>query len=281
VETAEKIAEAYCRYIKHWFTIPDIRVKNNEIDLIAIDGEGNRAHIEMGFSVAGGFSKLKKAGYGTAESENSTRQAADRTNLDYLEKKKFNSPEVISELREKYGFSKDSYKKIVVAWSAEENALKSADENGIEVWLLPHLIEEIKSLSGRESGYYYDDTIRTLQLAGKSAAPRRLKEPKPEKPPEAAGRARGASARAWEQFISSLPTNMSSRTYTIGQISKEIDYDLEKEKAPTEYHQYWQSKHAHTEIWRQAGWKARPIRDPSTKKIVAVKFVRIAQGQFI
>lgn len=280
METAEKIAEAYCRYIKHWFTIPDIRVKNNEIDLIAVDSQGNRAHIEMGFSVAGGFAKLKSTGYGSSETESRTRQAADRSNLDYLEEKKFNAPEVIRELKERYGFEPSSYKKIVVAWSAEENALKAAEENGIEVWLLPQLIEEIKSLSGRESGYYYDDTIRTLQLAGKSAAPRRQKEPRPEKDAEAT-KSRGVSAKAWEQFISSIPASLPSKTFTISQISKEIDYDLEKEKAPTEYNQYWQSKHTHTDIWRQAGWKARPVRDPSTRKIVAVKFLRIAQGKFM
>jgi hypothetical protein len=280
VETAEKIAEAYCRYIKHWFTIPDIRVKNNEIDLIAVDREGNKAHIEMGFSVAGGFSKLKSTPIKDSESESRSRQVADRTNLDYLQEKKFTAQEVVSELKDSYGFEPGSYKKIVVAWSVEESALKTAEENNIDVWLLPQLIEEIKSLTGRDSGYYYDDTIRTLQLAGKSAVPRKPKESRPDKELEAV-KSRGASARAWQQFISTLPTSMPSKTYTISQISKEIDYDLEKEKAPVEYNQYWQSKHTHTEIWREAGWKAKPVRDPSTKKIVAVKFVRIAQGKFI
>ena len=280
METAEKIAEAYCRYIKHWFTIPDIWVKNNEIDLIAVDRDGNKAHIEMGFSVAGGFSRLKSTPFRDSESESRSRQAADRTNLDYLQEKKFNAPEVVGELRDSYGFEPGSYKKIVVAWAAEENALKTAEENSIEIWLLPQLIEEIKALTGRDSGYYYDDTIRTLQLAGKSAVPRKQKEAKPEKETEST-KSRGVSARAWEQFIATLPASMPSKIYTISQISKEIEYDLEKEKAPVEYNQYWQSKHTHTDIWREAGWKAKPIRDPSSKKIVAVKFVRTAQGKFI
>ena len=38
METTEKIVEAYCRYVKNWFTLPNIKCEGQfEIDLLAID----------------------------------------------------------------------------------------------------------------------------------------------------------------------------------------------------------------------------------------------------
>jgi len=279
VETTEKIVEAYCRYIKHWFTIPDVRVKNNEIDLIAVDRDGNKAHIEMGFYISGGLSRLKKSEGETGEDSSPSRQTATRTSLSYLQKKKFNAPEIINELNESYGFDKEQYKKIIVTWNAEEETIKAAEEDGIEIWLLPKLIEEIQSQPGKEIWYYLDETMRMLQLAAKTAVPQRKKEKKQvEKQP---AKARGIPSSSWELFVSELPMNVSTKTFSISQISKAINYDLESEKAPTEYNQYWQSKNTRTDIWKNAGWKASPIRDHDSKKITAVKFIKIAQGKFI
>jgi hypothetical protein len=278
METTERIVEAYCRYIKHWFTIPDIRVKNNEIDLIAVDKDGNKVHIEIGVSVSGGFSKLKTTGHESGEE----KQPADRTNLGYFETKKFGSTEIKKELRDVYGFDPGSYKKIIVVWAAEDEAVKSAGENGIEVWLLPDLIEEIEEKFGRENGYYRDDTIRTLHLAAKASNLQRQAEIRQVvKTEKLSSKAKGVSAKSWEAFVDNLPKNVSSKIYYINQISKALDYDLESEKSPVEHSPYWQSKHAHTELWRKAGWKAKPIRDKNSKKIIAVKFINLAQGKFI
>jgi len=282
METTERIVEAYCRYIKHWFTIPDIRVKNNDIDLIAVDKDGNKAHIEIGVSVSGGFSRLKGIEYEAGEEKDQAKQATARTDLGYFENKKFGSPEIVRELRDTYGFDADSYRKIIVVWGAEEEAVKMAEASGIEVWLLPQLIQEIESQFGRESGYYKDDTIRTLHLAAKTARLQKQQEVRREaKGAKLPGRSKGVPAIAWEQFVSTLPRTRSSVTYSISQISKAINYDLESEKSPVVYNQYWQSKHDHSDIWRKAGWKAKPIRDSASGKITAVKFIKLAQGKFI
>jgi len=38
METTEKIVESYCRYVKRWFTISNIKCQGQyEIDLLAID----------------------------------------------------------------------------------------------------------------------------------------------------------------------------------------------------------------------------------------------------
>ena len=63
METTEKIGESYCRYIKHWFTLPNIRCEGQyEIDLLAVDTTSpekpGRYHIECGVSISGSYSKL-------------------------------------------------------------------------------------------------------------------------------------------------------------------------------------------------------------------------------
>ena len=282
METTERIVEAYCRYIKHWFTIPNIRVKNNEIDLIAVDKDGKKAHIEIGISISGSFSKLKDTEYQSSEEKDRVNQATARTKLGYFENKKFGSPEIINELSDVYGFEANSYRKIIVVWSAEETAIRTAKEHGIDIWLLPELIQEIESHFREESGYYRDDTIRTLHLAAKTASLQKRQAAKQDmKSPRLPAKSRGVPIEAWELFVSNIPKNVQDKTYQISEISAVLNYDLESEKSPIEHNAYWQGKHTHSELWRKAGWKAKPIRDNNSRKIVAVKFINLAQGKFI
>lgn len=62
METTEKIVESYCRYVKGWFTIPNIKCPGQyEIDLLAVDTSNpsfKRYHIESGVSISGAYSKL-------------------------------------------------------------------------------------------------------------------------------------------------------------------------------------------------------------------------------
>jgi len=63
METTEKVVESYCRYVKGWFTLPNIKCKGQyEIDLLAIDASDpydlERYHIESGVSISGAHSKL-------------------------------------------------------------------------------------------------------------------------------------------------------------------------------------------------------------------------------
>jgi hypothetical protein len=50
METTEKIVESYCRYVKQWFTIPNIKCRGQyEVDLLAVDMTSKstrRYHIE-------------------------------------------------------------------------------------------------------------------------------------------------------------------------------------------------------------------------------------------
>lgn len=62
METTEKIVEAYVRYVKGWFTIPNIKCDGQmEIDLLAVDASSpkgiKRYHIESGVSISGSYSR--------------------------------------------------------------------------------------------------------------------------------------------------------------------------------------------------------------------------------
>lgn len=277
METTERIVEAYCRYVKHWFTIPNIRVKNNEIDLIAVDRDGNKAHIEVGVSISGGFSKLKNIEFKLGEEKQRGKQAGARTKLGYFEKKKFGADAILNELKNQYGFKKGLYKKIIVAWGAEEDAIKAAKNKGIEVWLLPDLIEEIKSQFKKERGYYRDDTIRTLHLVAKAASKTiNIKDQRHESLTSSANSGKQKiPIVAWERFVFSLPSDITEVTYTISEINKILGFKLQSNKAALRRNQFWQSKHRWVDIWREAGWKAKPIRDQKSGEISAVNFSRI------
>jgi len=63
METTEKIVESYCRHVKGWFTISNVKCSGQyEVDLLAVDASSDadikRYHIECGVSISGGYSKL-------------------------------------------------------------------------------------------------------------------------------------------------------------------------------------------------------------------------------
>jgi hypothetical protein len=276
METTERIVEAYCRYIKHWFTIPNIRVKNNEIDLIAMDRKGNKAHIEVGVSISGGFSKLTAAEYTAGEEKQRTKQAKARTKLGYFETKKFGNSDILLELKNQYGFEEGAYKKIVVAWRAEAEVVTRARSRGIEIWLLPDLIREIENQFGKESGYYRDDTIRTLHLAAKINSSQRVGKDAiggPDKP-NSQDRAQRISIEAWKRFVSNMPRDKTEIAYTISEISQQLGNDLQRHKAAIELRQFWQGDHKWVRVWRQAVWSAKPVFDKS-RRIIKVRFVKL------
>ena len=62
METTERIVESYCRYVKGWFTISNIKCSGQyEVDLLAIEALSDkrlkRYHIESGVSISGAYSK--------------------------------------------------------------------------------------------------------------------------------------------------------------------------------------------------------------------------------
>lgn len=166
METSEKIVEAYVRYVKGWATIPNIKCgKQHEIDLLAVNPAkpSERYHIEVSVSVSGAYSKLTDKKFDPLELKKRTKQAAQRTRIGYFVQHKFQQADVQRKLRE-YGFTRDAYRRVVVAWDWSDEAAARARKDRVELWRMRDLLRELGEQSGKTRSRPADDTARTLQL---------------------------------------------------------------------------------------------------------------------
>jgi hypothetical protein len=174
METTEKIVESYCRYVKGWLTLPNIKCKGQyEIDLLAVDTQSpkkfKRYHIESGVSISGSYSKLTNKDFSPEDLKIRVKQAGQRRSLGYFIHRKFDLPEVKAELR-KYGFVDGNYSKIVVTWGWRDDAKEVADREGIQLWDFRDLVKQIADACRDHKTYFTDDTARTIQLFAKAVA---------------------------------------------------------------------------------------------------------------
>jgi hypothetical protein len=168
METTEKIVESYCRYVKRWFTIPNIKCRGQyEIDLLAVDTTPpkklRRYHVECGVSISGSYSKLTDKPFSTEDLKIRVKQAGQRRTVDYFIHRKFELPEVLDELR-KYGFRPRNYERIIVTWGATAGATAMARKHRVQLWDFRHLLREIVDMNKKQRTYFTDDTARTIQL---------------------------------------------------------------------------------------------------------------------
>ena len=167
METTEKIVESYCRYVKGWFTIPNIKCSGQyEIDLIAINPSAaalERYHIESGVSISGAYSKLTGKPFSQAQLRERVQQAGQRRTIGYFVQRKFGAKEVLSELA-KYGFEGGNYAKVIVTWGWTDDAKLEAGRAGVILWDFRDLLTEIAKLCHGNKSYFTDDTLRTIQL---------------------------------------------------------------------------------------------------------------------
>ncbi len=172
METTEKIVETYCRYIKGWFTISNIKCKGQyEIDLLAVEISKLQHpivyHIESGVSISGGYSKLTAKPFSEEELKKRENAASQRRTIGYFIHRKFGREEVHSKISE-YGVDPKKTKKIIVTWGWEPEAKVIADKEGIILWNFPDILKEIANACSKGKSYFPDDTMRTLQLFIKS-----------------------------------------------------------------------------------------------------------------
>jgi hypothetical protein len=168
METTEKIVEAYVRYIKGWFTIPNLKCDGQkEVDLLAVDVSSKKSvrryHIETSVSISGSFSKLTNKPFSADAYKIPVRKAEQRRTLGYFMKRKFEDPHVLRKIKE-YGFVPGNYQKIIVSWGFKEDVHDAALNAGINLWDLEEKLEEIAILFKKNKAHFVDDTMRTLQL---------------------------------------------------------------------------------------------------------------------
>jgi hypothetical protein len=181
METTEKIVESYCRYVKQWFTIPNIRCKGQyEIDLLAIATTSpksiKRYHVECGVSISGSHSKLTDKPFSPEDLKIRVKQASQRRTMGYFIHRKFELPQVLMELQ-KYGFIPGNYDRIIVTWGATPEAEALAKQRGIQLWDFRNLLNEIAAANKYQKTYFTDDTARTIQLFAMATDGRSKAEP--------------------------------------------------------------------------------------------------------
>ena len=175
METTEKIVEAYVRYVKRWFTIPNIKCDGQlEIDLLAVDlsdhKEVRRYHIESGVSISGAYSRLTNKPYSSEDLKVRVKQAGQRRTLGYFTERKFGDPSVIEKLKT-FGFVVGNYSKVIVTWGWDANVPAAAKNAGVELWDFKQILNEIAEQCRSDRTYFTDDTMRTLQLMAMAMKP--------------------------------------------------------------------------------------------------------------
>jgi hypothetical protein len=168
METTEKIVESYCRYVKKWFTIPNIKCRGQfEVDLLAVDTTNpkklSRYHIECGVSISGSFSKLTAKEFSTKLLKDRVQAAGQRRTIGFFIDRKFDVPEVQDEIA-KFGFFPGNYNRVIVTWDSTTEAKALAHKHDIDLWDFRDLILEISDIHRKHRIYFTDDTTRTIQL---------------------------------------------------------------------------------------------------------------------
>ena len=168
METTEKIVEAYARYVKGWFTIPNIKCQGQfEIDLLAVDagkkGDIGRYHIESGVSISGPYSRLTNKPFSAEDLKVRVKQAGQRRTLGYFTERKFGASQVVEKLKE-YGFKPGNYTKVIVSWGWDDDIPEAAAKMGVELWDFQAILQQIAEMCRSDRTYFTDDTMRTLQL---------------------------------------------------------------------------------------------------------------------
>jgi hypothetical protein len=168
METTEKIVESYCRYVRNWFTIANVKcVGQNEIDLLGVEfrdnGQIKRYHVESSVSISGGFSKLTEIPFDPVAYRIPVRKPKLRRSIYYFIERKFSLASVVEKLAS-YGFTADNHERIIVTWGWTPAAKSIADERKITLLDFREILKQLKKRCEQSKVYFKDDTIRTIQL---------------------------------------------------------------------------------------------------------------------
>ncbi len=156
----EKLVEEYVRQVKNWFTMSNIKCKNNkEIDLLAVDLDGSKYHIEVTIYVEGWPLEIEERG------------RKNVVTVKWYSENKFLDKNVRKKIKEIFGTDDlNAYKRIMVYWKIKkgismEEIKKEAEAHSIdEVWLLPNIVQELYTLI--KEGKLKDniDVLRMIKL---------------------------------------------------------------------------------------------------------------------
>lgn len=132
------------RIAKKCLTIANVKCGNGkEIDLLAVDSQNKRFHIEVTISTSDMFSKItdKKITKEDIKAKPGKKSPYRRT-MDFFINDKFNDSNVLEGLKE-FGFKGENYRKVIVSGDADTKARARAKTEGIELWCMPDLLKSL------------------------------------------------------------------------------------------------------------------------------------------
>ena len=144
MEPEVHIVEKYMQLVKGCLTMTNIRLRGGkEIDILAMHPRtGEQYHIECRVTLARGF-RLRTVDTQTAAGRK------HRRGLDTLNEIKFNHPTVAAAVREIFGDA--DVHRVLVVWDVDGNDVVEVarERYGIEVWMIAHILAEMKRKLGR------------------------------------------------------------------------------------------------------------------------------------
>ncbi|MCD5409448.1 MAG: hypothetical protein LRZ87_01595 [Methanocellales archaeon] len=106
----ESIVETYVRFVKKWFTITNIKCRNNkEIDILAVDPNGNKYHVEVTVYLDGWPLEIEE------------KERKNVVTVKWYSEYKFRDKYVREKIKEFFGSNGfKSYKRILVYWKIKK-----------------------------------------------------------------------------------------------------------------------------------------------------------------
>lgn len=167
MNAAERIVEAYFRYVRSIFTRTSVKgVGQVELDIVGV-GPSMRSptffHIESSVSISSGYSKITNKQFIPSEAKLRQKAAGQRTTAGFFIEKKFFSQDVLETLRQ-IGCDTRNLKRVLVSWEFDEEAHKVLQGKGIECLTMKDILQELADHLAKETSDIDSDILRTLQL---------------------------------------------------------------------------------------------------------------------
>ena len=167
MNAAERIVEAYFRYVRGIFTRTAVRGAGQvELDIIGVDTSKSPPvffHIESSVSISSVYSRITDKPFSPSEARQRQKMAGQRKTAEFFIAKKFFSDEVLATLKQVGGKTKD-LKRVLVSWEFDNEARRVLEGKSIECLTMKKIFQELADYLAEVTCDIDSEILRTLQL---------------------------------------------------------------------------------------------------------------------
>lgn len=167
MNAAERIVEAYFRYVRGVFTRTSVRgIGQVELDIIGVDPSKSTPdffHIESSVSISSAHSRITNKPFSPSELKQRQKTATQRRTAGFFIEKKFFSAEVLETLKQ-IGCKTQNLKRILVSWEFDNEAQRVLEDKDIECLTIEKIFQELAEHLAQETCDIDSEILRTLQL---------------------------------------------------------------------------------------------------------------------